>query len=174
MLELEGEDQDAEDQGGEGGGTAPEYDVTDLVRGVVAVQAELSVVASVHNHDELGEWASATGSRLRGKNRAHANKREGAHNSAVCKAVNDNWPSEDAVLDIMRGPEHGIGSSLLQTQTKCRGSAGQHVDPKHGDGAEWEHAAFLDVLEGEAKDQDDDFGDIDCEEVDDEALDVGK
>lgn len=104
----------------------------------------------------------------------HTGQRQCSHNTTIGEAVEDYGPRKDTILHIMRRPQHRIRGCFFQAQSKSRRSTRQHVDPENGDGAEREHGALLDILECQPEDQNDDFGDVHSEQVDDEPLDVRK
>lgn len=74
----------------------------------------------------------------------------------------------------MRWFPHQVGGRLLQTKTECGGRAGQHVDPEDTDRAQRENTAAIIALEAEADYQQEHFGDVGREQVENESLDVGK
>jgi hypothetical protein len=69
---------------------------------------------------------------------------------------------------------HRVSVCLLRSQPKRGRPRGDHVDPQNRDGAEREDTACLFVLECQTDDENDNFRNVDSEEVNNETLDVGE
>lgn len=78
-------------------------------------------------------------------------------------------------------PRPNAGGELVncdarhQSLQRWRNTVGaHHVDPKNTNGAEGEDAAILNILEAKTNNQEKHFSDICCQQVKNEALDIGE
>ena len=153
VFEFPRADEDQPGEFGEDGGARAEHGIAAGTVVAVAVDAEVGVAGAVDDDDEGEEGA-------------------GAHDGAVDQHVDDDLGGEDAVFGAVGRPTHDVVAGFFAAQTEGREGGGEHVDPEDLERGQGEDGEAGFVLEPEADDEEDDFGDVGGEEVQDELLDV--
>lgn len=169
-LQLKGVEKDLEDQGSEHGRTSSEHEVADGAGVVVASFTEVAISPAVNDDDELEE-KSGKGDKLK-KNRTHAQQASATHHESVGHGIDNNRPGEDTMLQVMRRSQHDRRLGGFQTETEGGRRRRQHVHPQDTERRQWEDGVLGVVDKGETEDEEQDFGDVGGEQVEDESLDV--
>ena len=140
-------------QGDKCSSTRAEHKIAVLAVGIVAVVTEITVAKTVHDKQETAET-------------------QGRHPDTIHDHVGDQFPREDAGLQVMRWTRHDVRCSLLHAETHVWHTGGGHDDPQDLDGSEREDRVACGILEGETNEESGGLGDVLGQDVQDKTLDV--
>jgi len=152
---LPGEEEGEPGEASKGGSTGLEDGLTAVAVVIVTVLAQLTVTEGIQAKDEGAEA-------------------ESSNPKTVDTHINDELEGENTSLERNRGSAKNTSDSALETETHVGKSRSHHDDPHDLDGSDREDGETSLVLEDETDEKDDGLGDVGCEHVEDELLDVVK